>query len=84
MLKIKSVLSIKFKISDYSELYHFLKIQMIYDQANWRVSLNHSQLANQILIRFGMSECKPVIILLDPSIQLKYHNHQSIKLYFNK
>src|SRR5665213_2753957 len=58
-------------MSDCGELHHFLRIQVTCDQVNQRLSLDQSQLANQILIRFGISECKPVITLLESLIQLK-------------
>ena len=71
MSKVKLTLSNEFEMSDCRELHHFLGIQVTRDQANWRLSLDQSQLANQILKRFGMSECKPVMTPLESSIQLK-------------
>src|SRR5277367_4212948 len=71
MKNLKFALSNKFEMTDCGELYHFLGIQITRDRANRNISLSQSQLANQIMIRFGMTECKPVTTPLDPSIQLK-------------
>ena len=71
MLKVKLALSNKFEMSDCRKLHYFLGIQVIHDRANQRLSLDQSQLANQILKRFSMLEYKPVMILLESSIQLK-------------
>ena len=71
MKNLKFALSNKFEMTDCSELYHFLGIQITCDRVNRNISLSQSQLANQIMIRFGMTECKPVATPLDPSIQLK-------------
>ena len=71
MSKIKSALSREFEMSDCGELHQFLGIRITRDRANRRISLDQSQLANQIMSRFGMEECNPVTTPLDPSIQLK-------------
>src|SRR5665213_3374868 len=71
MLKVKLALSNKFEMTYCGELHHFFGIQMTHDRANRRLSLDQSQLANQILKRFGMLECKPVTTPLESSIQLK-------------
>jgi hypothetical protein len=71
MLKIKSALSKEFEMTDCGELHQFLGIRITRDRANRRISLDQSQLANQIMIRFGMTECNPVATPLDISIQLK-------------
>ena len=71
MSKIKSALSKEFEMTDCGELHQFLGIQITCDRANQRISLDQSQLANQIMSRFGMTECNPVTTPLDPSIQLK-------------
>ena len=42
MSKVKLALSNEFEMSDCRELYHFLGIQVICDQANWRLSLEQS------------------------------------------
>ena len=71
MKNLKFALSNKFEMTDCGKLYHFLGIQITRDRANQSISLNQSQLANQIMIRFGMTECNPVATPLDASIQLK-------------
>ena len=71
MMNLKFALSNKFEMTDCGELHHFLGIQITRDRANRTISLSQSQLANQILSRFCMTECKPVATPLDPSIQLK-------------
>src|SRR5665213_3340007 len=71
MSKVKSALSNEFEMTDCGKLHHFLGIQVTRDRANRRLSLDQSQLANQILKRFGMLECKPVTTPLESSIQLK-------------
>ena len=71
MKNLKFALSNKFEMTDCGELYHFLGIQITRDRANRNISLSQSQLANQIMIRFGMIECNLVTIPLDISIQLK-------------
>ena len=71
MSKVKLALSNEFEMTDCGELHHFLGIRVTRDRANRRLSLGQSQLANQILKRFGMLECKPVTTPLELSIQLK-------------
>src|SRR5271170_8352377 len=71
MSKIKSALSREFEMSDCGKLHQFLGIRITRDRANRRISLDQSQLANQIMSRFGIEECNPVTTPLDPSIQLK-------------
>lgn len=68
MSKVKLALSNEFEMTDCGELHYFLGIQVTRDRANRRVSLDQSQLANQILKRFGMLECKPVTMPLESSI----------------
>src|SRR5665213_2460535 len=71
MSKVKLALSNEFEMTDCGELHHFLGIRVTRDRANQRLSLDQSQLANQILKRFGILECKPVTTPLESSIQLK-------------
>src|SRR5271170_1872384 len=70
MQKLKLELKNAFKMTDCGEIHHFLGLRVIRDQANRKLTLDQEHFTDQILSRFRMSDCKPALTPLDPSVHL--------------
>ena len=60
MTEIKEILKSKFEMTDCGELKFFLGIQVHRNLKDRTITLGQEHFVEQILRRFGMSECKPV------------------------
>ena len=54
---------------------HFLGVE--FNQANGNVTMHQWGYINEVLVRFGMSECKPVATRVDPGTKLTKNEVQS-------
>ena len=70
MQKLKLELHDAFKMTDCGEIHHFLGLRVDRDRANRKLTLDQEHFADQILSRFRMSNCNPVLTPLDPSVLL--------------
>jgi len=71
MLTFKAELSKKFSMTDCGEVHHFLGLNIRRNRAAHSITLDQEHYVDQILSRFGMTDCKPVQTPLDTSVQLK-------------
>ena len=60
----------KYEIVIMEKFDHFLGINIDYDEQNHCIKLKQTKFINEILIKFGMSECKKVITPMDPNTKL--------------
>ena len=67
MDKLKSELKKAFEMTDCGEVHHFLGIRITRDRSKRHISLDQSHLADQVLKRHGMHDCKPSLTPLETS-----------------
>src|ERR1700742_214337 len=77
MNKFKAELSNAFDMMNCGEIKHFLGIRVMRDRKTHTIIIDQSHFANQIIIRFNMTDAKPISTPLDPSIQLKAEGGKS-------
>ena len=52
-------------MSDLGELYFCLGVEFVRDRATRTISMNQTKYVMDVLKRFGMEDCKPVVTPLD-------------------
>jgi hypothetical protein len=70
MQGLKHKLQEEFDIKDLGELHFFLGVQMERDRAARTITLHQKNYLEEVLERFGMSDCKPIGTPLDAKTQL--------------
>ena len=70
MTELKLELKKAFEMTDCGELHHFLGISITRDRSKRLMTLDQSHLANQVLKRHSIQDCKPISMPLDPGIKL--------------
>src|SRR5438270_3278745 len=71
MSVLKSELQMRFAMTDCGEIHHFLGLRVTRDRSGRQIFLGQSRFAEEILAKFGMTNCKPVSTPLDSSVHLK-------------
>src|SRR5277367_1298894 len=71
MLELKAELNKSFKMTDCGEIHHFLGLKINHDRNRKIIAINQEHFADQILSRFGMTDCNPVSTPLDASVHLQ-------------
>lgn len=66
-----------FKITRLGAVSWLLSIEVIRNRATCTLSLAQSSYVDKILKRFGMTDCKPVSVPIDPNAQLSVHQSPS-------
>jgi hypothetical protein len=71
LLQIKEELSQKFEMKDLGELHFFLWMEVERNRDERLFRINQIKYLKKILKRFGMEECKPIGVPLDPKVKLQ-------------
>src|SRR5271170_4606429 len=77
MLELKAELNKSFEMTDYSEIHHFLGLKINRDRNQKIIVINQEHFADQILSRFGMTDCNPVSTPLDASVHLQQADEEA-------
>ena len=70
MEEVKKELSQQFKMKDLGPLHHFLGVTVTQDQGTGQVWMGQPTYTEQLLHKFGMSDCKPVRTPVNPEVKL--------------
>ena len=77
MLELKAELNKSFEMTDCGEIHHFLGLKINRDRNRKIIAINQEHFADQILSRFGMTDCNPVSTPLDASVHLQQADEES-------
>jgi hypothetical protein len=71
MNELKAALSRRFEMTDCGELHHCLGLSVSRDRRRRRLALSQTSFVREVLNRFDMSDCKPVMTPLEATVLLK-------------
>lgn len=66
--EVKLKLSNEFKMKDLGPVKTFMGINIEYDEENGVLTLDQEQYINQLLSRFGMSDCNPLMTPMEANL----------------
>jgi hypothetical protein len=69
--KIKDALSTRFKMTDLGPCKFYLGMEVYRDRPNRILQLTQAGYIERVLYGFGMNECKPLVVPMDPNIRLE-------------
>ena len=67
---LKKELSLKFKIKDLGQMKQSLGMRVLVDKDNESISLDQEQYVDELLLRFNMTDCKPVNTPMESNLKL--------------
>ncbi|SLM33365.1 gag-pol polyprotein [Lasallia pustulata] len=69
--KVKQALNKRFEMTDLGPCSYYLNMSVRRDLVNWALFLDQRAYLDKVIRDFGMAECKPVSLLMDPNIKLQ-------------
>ena len=66
--KIKDALSTRFKMTDLGPCKFYLRLEVYRDRPNRILQLTQAGYIERVLYGFGMNECKPLGVPMDPTV----------------
>ena len=69
--KVKQSLNKRFKMTDLGPCSYYLGMSVRRDLVNWALFLGQRAYLDKVIRDFGMAECKPVSLPMDPNIKLQ-------------
>ena len=75
--ELKNKLSNRYKMKDLGHLNYFLGVNVEQSVVNSKICLNQEVYVNALLLKYGMSDCKPSKNPIDPSIKFVVSNENS-------
>lgn len=75
--KIKRMLTKRFEMTDMGELKHYLGLKVERNFEKGRMKISQPKYVEDMLRRFGMDDCKPVNIPMDPNLKLETNKSDS-------
>ncbi|KAK3007585.1 hypothetical protein RJ639_013330 [Escallonia herrerae] len=71
ILQTKKNFSVRFQMKELGQLKHFLGLEI--DRTQEGISLHQQKYSKDLLKKFGMSRCKPILILIEPNAKICAH-----------